>query len=77
MHVEILNPERILFSGEAKSVRLPGAGGQFEVLEHHAPLLSTLEPGEIRVRDNSGVETLHPVQSGLVEVLANVVTVMI
>ena len=45
MHIEILTPERKLFSGDAYGVQLPGVSGSFEVLEKHAPLVSALGNG--------------------------------
>lgn len=50
LHVEIVTSERTVFSGEADMVTVPGAGGVMGVLPHHAPVLSTLRPGELRVK---------------------------
>lgn len=49
MKLQILTPERTLFDGEVDRVLLPGEGGGFEVLQNHAPILSSLLPGEVRV----------------------------
>jgi F-type H+-transporting ATPase subunit epsilon len=49
MRLQILTPERSLFDGEVDRVLLPGEGGGFEVLKDHAPILSSLAPGEVRV----------------------------
>ena len=57
MIVEVITPDKILFSGEAVSVKLPGSGGSFEALANHAPLLSSLEKGQIIVRTAQGEET--------------------
>ncbi len=77
MHLEILTPEKSLFSGEVVSVKLPGTAGVFEVLDHHAPLISTLDAGNIRVRPKSGEDQNFTIDAGFVEVLNNVVTVMV
>ena len=77
MHLDIITPEQTLFSGEVKSVQLPGSAGSFEVLDNHAPLISTLDPGKIRVRTNDGQEEYFEVESGFVEVLNNKATVLI
>jgi F-type H+-transporting ATPase subunit epsilon len=77
MKLEILTPETKLFSGEVKSVKLPGTAGTFEVLDHHAPLISTLDAGSIRVRPENGEDQYFEVNAGFVEVLDNVVTVMV
>jgi F-type H+-transporting ATPase subunit epsilon len=60
---------------EATAVFLPGAAGAFEVLRHHAPLISTLSGGEIRWRDSSGSEHSLPVGSGAVMVENDVIKV--
>ena len=54
MTLEILSPERTLFSGEVESVTLPGTLGEFTVLRHHAPLISSLTAGEVRFRQKGG-----------------------
>ena len=43
MIVEVITPDKVLFSGEAVSVKLPGSGGSFEALANHAPLISSLD----------------------------------
>lgn len=53
MTLEILSPERTLFSGEVESVTLPGTLGEFTVLRHHAPLISSLTAGEVRFRQKA------------------------
>jgi F-type H+-transporting ATPase subunit epsilon len=47
MRVQILNPKHVLFEGEAKSVFLPGDLAEFEILDHHAPIVSLLNRGEV------------------------------
>jgi F-type H+-transporting ATPase subunit epsilon len=51
---DLVTPEKLLFSGVVDGVVIPGAEGDFEVLAHHAPLMSTIRPGLILVRDNPG-----------------------
>ncbi len=50
LHLEIVTAERTVFSGEVDMVTVPGSGGVMGVLPHHAPVLSTLKPGELRVK---------------------------
>ena len=76
MTLEILTPEKKFFSGEAESVMLPGADGKFEILKDHAPLISSLKEGEIRIRQN-GKDTSVKIKSGFVEALNNAVNVMV
>ena len=47
MKVTILNPKHVIFDGEAQSVFLPGDMAEFEILEHHAPIVSLLRPGDV------------------------------
>ena len=76
MKLEIISPEKTIFSGEAESVNLPGTAGGFEVLPHHAALISSLKAGEIRYTVD-GNETKLKIDSGFVEVNNNVVSVCI
>lgn len=49
MTLEIVSPEAKLFSGEVTSVTLPGVDGSFQILNHHAPIVSILEKGTIKI----------------------------
>lgn len=75
MQVDILTPDKVLFSGEANSVKLPGSLGQFEVLNNHAPLVSSLNAGNIRVRSAEGDQNFA-IKGGVVEVTKNKIVVL-
>jgi len=75
MTLEILTPDKKVYEGEATSVTLPGTLGQFEILNHHAPIISTLEDGKLIIR-NAGKEDVFVIQGGVVECLNNKVTVL-
>ncbi len=78
MTLEILTPEKKLFSGEVYGVQMPGISGSFEVLDRHAPLVSALKAGRIKVlRDKQNHVSFYDVQGGFVEVLNNKVTVLV
>jgi len=79
MELEILTPEKKLFSGKVYGVQLPGIGGSFEILEKHAPLVSALGPGNVKVlNDKSGANsTSFQVRGGFIEVLNNKVIVLV
>jgi len=82
MNLEILTPEKKLFSGEVYGVQMPGISGSFEVLEKHAPLVSALKAGRIKVlKDKTtgpgGHFSFFDIQGGFVEVLNNKVTVLV
>lgn len=77
MTLEILTPEKKLYSGDVYGVQLPGIDGLFEVLDKHAPLVSALGKGKLKIlKDKSSTES-YMIQSGFVEVSDNKVTVLI
>ena len=78
MNLEILTPERKLFSGDVYGVQLPGITGLFEVLNRHAPLVSALKAGRLKIlKDKTNDQQVYEIQSGFVEVLNNKVTVLV
>lgn len=78
MTLEILTPERKLFSGDVYGVQMPGISGSFEVLDKHAPLVSALKAGRLKVlRDKQSHTIFFDIQGGFVEVLNNKVTVLV
>jgi len=78
MNLEILTPEKKLFSGDVYGVQLPGVSGLFEVMEKHAPLVSALKAGRVKVlKDNKSHLAYFTIQSGFVEVVHNKVTVLV
>ncbi len=76
MTLDILTPEKKIYSGTAEAVSFPGTAGAFQVLDHHAPLISSLKEGKIKVRSNKEL-LLFSTKSGFVEVLNNKVTVLV
>ena len=77
MTLEILTPERKIFSGEVYGVQLPGISGSFEVLDKHAPMVSALKAGSLKILKDKTATTSYTIQSGFVEVLNNKTTVLI
>lgn len=78
MNLEILTPEKKLYSGEVYGVQMPGVTGSFEVLDKHAPLISALKPGRVKVLKDKQNHFVHfDIQSGFVEVMNNKVTVLV
>jgi F-type H+-transporting ATPase subunit epsilon len=73
---EIVSQDRMVWEGDAEIVNLPGTSGEMGILPSHAPLLSTLGFGLIKVRVESGEELVFTVAGGVVEVQPNVVTVL-
>ncbi|MEO6884394.1 MAG: ATP synthase F1 subunit epsilon [Bacteroidia bacterium] len=76
MFLEIITPDKKLYSGEVKSVQVPGADGSFGVLDAHAPVIATLQEGKIKITDDKHGVQLIEIKGGVVEVLRNKVTVL-
>jgi F-type H+-transporting ATPase subunit epsilon len=70
MHLEILTPEKKLFAGEVTIVTFPGADGSFQVMDHHAPLISLLKEGSVEYKGKEGSQRIG-ITGGVVEVLKN------
>ena len=85
MYLEIISPEATLFTGEVESLTLPGTNGSFQLLENHAPIVSTLQAGNVKIKGNitiaeqlenqferiSKEETLFAISSGTIEMRDN------
>jgi F-type H+-transporting ATPase subunit epsilon len=78
MNLEILTPEKKLYSGEVYGVQMPGISGSFEVLEKHAPIVSALKAGRVKVLKDKQQNHLafFDITGGFVEVLNNKVTLL-
>src|SRR5574338_534582 len=72
---EIVSQDRTVFAGDVDIVILPGEGGEMGVLPHHAPVLTTLKYGAVRVR-RAGKEDVFAISGGVAEVQPDVVTVL-
>ena len=90
MYLEIITPQQTLFKGDVDSVFFPGSSGDFQVLNNHAPIVSTLKEGQVKIFGNIKVEdnvrekfqfienqTLLNIQSGTVEMNNNQITLLI
>lgn len=76
MLLEIITPEEKVFEGEVNSVQLPGSDGKFEVLNNHAPIISSLVKGEIRVIDSNNNSSNYPINGGVIEMQNNKIIVL-
>lgn len=77
MNLEILTPEKKLYSGNVYGVQLPGITGLFEVLDKHAPMVSALGKGTLKILVNKNNTETYTINSGFVEVLNNKATVLV
>ena len=89
MYLEIVSPEATLFSGEVNSVAVPGVMGEFEMLNNHAPIVSILREGNVKISGNITLEEeveakfkksdkgyWLPINSGTIEMKDNKVIVL-
>ena len=77
MTLEILTPEKKIFSGEVYGVQLPGINGLFEVLDRHAPIISALKEGKLKILKDKTHTDSYAIKSGFVEVINNKTTVLV
>ncbi len=75
MKLEIITAERRVYSDDVDLLVAPGVEGELGILPHHAPLLTALKPGELRIR-KGGQDEYFAVAGGFMEVIANRVTVL-
>lgn len=76
MLLEIIAPDQKLYSGEVDLVQVPGSKGSFEILKNHAPIISTLEEGQIKIVDTEGGTRFFEVNGGVIEVKNNKIIVL-
>jgi len=76
MLLEIIAPDQKLYSGEVDLVQVPGSKGSFEILRNHAPIISTLEQGKIKIVDQKGTTSFFEVEGGVIEAKNNKIIVL-
>ncbi len=75
MFLEIMTPDKKIFEGEVESAKFPGSKGEFQVLNNHASLISSLDKGTIEFINKDGIHDVN-VSGGVVEVLNNRIIVL-
>jgi F-type H+-transporting ATPase subunit epsilon len=76
MNLEIITPGKDIYSNEVTLVQLPGTKGSFEILKNHAPIVSTLEKGRIKVIDSKSKKIYFQITGGVVECRSNNIVVL-
>ncbi len=76
MDVQIITPDKSLYQGQADLVTVPGTSGSIGILNHHAPLVSSLKKGEIKIVLNEK-EEFFKIEGGVIEVSQNKVIVLV
>lgn len=76
MKLNIITPEDTLYEGEVKSVQLQGTDGKFQLLNNHAPIISALAKGKIKITDNNDRTIEYEINGGLVEMSKNKIQIL-
>ena len=76
MNIEIITPDDTIYTGKAKLAQFPGIDGSFEVLNNHAPMISVLKKGKIKIQDENNQQLYFDVKGGIVEILKNKILVL-
>jgi F-type H+-transporting ATPase subunit epsilon len=76
MYLEIITPDKKIYSGDVDSIKLPGTEGSFGILNNHAPLIATLKKGIVKITNTSSTVENFEINGGVVEVLNNKVIVL-
>ena len=77
MHLEIISPDKVIYTGNIESITLPGKEGYFEILNSHAPLIALLKEGNIKYAISKEDVRMLEISQGFVEVNNNKVTVLV
>lgn len=77
MKVRITKPDATLFEGDAKQLHLPGVGGRFEMLENHAPIISALTQGALRLVTPEGEEKVFDIRGGVIKGQRNDILILV
>jgi F-type H+-transporting ATPase subunit epsilon len=76
MNLQIITPDSRVFEGEVKLVQVPGSKGSFQILNNHAPIISTLEKGKVKVIDDQDNTSFIEISGGVVEVKNNRIIIL-
>jgi F-type H+-transporting ATPase subunit epsilon len=76
MHLEIITPEKSIFNGEVDLIQVPGTKGSFEILRNHAPIVSTLDAGQIKIENPDGDTQFFEIHGGVIEAKSNNIIVL-
>lgn len=76
MNVQIITPDKEIFVGEARLAQFPGLDGSFEILNNHAPMISALKAGKVKLKFDDDTEEFFEIKGGVMEVLENKLLVL-
>jgi F-type H+-transporting ATPase subunit epsilon len=76
MNLEIITPDKTIYSGEVQLVQLPGLDGLFEILNNHAPMIAALGKGKVKIQEQDKKNQFFDINGGILEVLHNKVLIL-
>jgi len=76
MRLDIITPDKTIYTGDIDLVQLPGIDGSFEIMNNHAPLISALSKGKIKVIDSNKETNYYEINGGVIEVQSNKIIVL-
>ena len=76
MLLEIITPDSKVYEGEVKLVQVPGSKGSFQILNNHAPIISTLDPGKVKIIDKDDRTSFFDIHGGVIEVKNNHIMIL-
>lgn len=77
MNITVLTPDQEIYQGAITSVKVPGVGGEFEILKNHAPIVSALGEGSVRLKIGGADDMNFSIEKGFIEVLNNEVSLLV
>jgi len=77
MNLVVLTPDKEVFQGPITSIKVPGVSGQFEILKGHAPVVSALKEGAVRISKSDGSDYSFSIEKGFIEVLKDEIALLV
>ena len=76
LELQIITPDNKVFDGKVKLVQVPGSKGSFQILNNHAPIISTLEKGDVKIIDGNDKTSFISIGGGVIEVKNNKIIIL-
>lgn len=77
LYLEIITPKEVIFKGDVQSVTVPGSKSPFQILFNHAPIVSSLDEGQIKIADSNNKELVYTTGTGFVELQNNRISILV
>ena len=77
LYLEIITPKEVIYKGDVQSVTVPGSKSPFQILFNHAPIVSSLDEGKIKIVDSNSKELIYTAGTGFVELQNNRISILV